>query len=263
MNDLAAQLGLTPFSTSGIAMRIMATTADASMGSNVSDVIILSVTPYTTDSPKLWVPGNYAEDSGYGPNWSPDNDATPYLEAVEFGSTQYEGFIFMNVATPEFKLTPAMNWDNAYGIDPATSALVLGGSDNLTVAAPGYYYITVNTDPDGDPATDDATFTATPRVWGVIGSATEPAGAGWNDEADMTYDPATKLWSIDFDLTANELKFRAQQWDPAVYNLGLDPVNEGFLSFGGPNIPVAAAGRYRIELDLSTPRAYSFTLTFI
>lgn len=263
MNDLAAQLGLTPFSSNGIAMRVMASSADASMGTNVSDVIILSVTPYTTESPKLWVPGNYAEDSGYGPNWAPDNDATPYLEAVEFGSTQFEGFIYMNVAAPEFKITPEMNWDNAYG-DAGSGLISLTASDNLTVPGPGFYYITVDTDPDGDPATDDATFTASVRDWGIIGAATLPSNpAEWSDELDMTYNQDTKKWSVELDMAVGEFKFRAQQWDPATYNFGVSDEGLNVLSFGGGNLSQAAAGRYRAEIDLSVPRNYTFELISI
>ncbi len=89
LNEIAAELGLTPFSQGNISIRVVGTTADVTMEPMISDVLNLAVTPYTTDSPRLWVPGNYAEDSGYGPNWAPDNDNTPYLEAVEFGSTVF------------------------------------------------------------------------------------------------------------------------------------------------------------------------------
>lgn len=260
MNDLSAQLGLTPFSSNGIAMRIMASSADASMGTNVSDVIILSVTPYTTESPRVWVPGNYAEDSGYGPNWSPDNDATPYLEAVEFGSTQFEGFIWMDVAAPEFKITPEMNWDNAYG-DASGGLLSLSASGNLTVPGPGYYYITVDTDPDGDPATDDATWSAVAKEWSVIGAATDN---GWNDpDFDMTYDETTKKWSVDLNLSQDEFKFRANNdWGSPNNNFGIN--GDGELEFNAGNLSVdGPAGMYTVELDLSVPRAYTYTLTAI
>lgn len=259
MNNLAAQLGLTPFSSGGIALRVMASSADASMGTNVSDVIILSVTPYTTESPRIWVPGNYAEDSGYGPNWAPDNDATPFLEAVEFGSTEFEGYIWMDVAAPEFKFTPEMNWDNAYG-DNGAGAISLAASGNLSVPGPGFYYITVNTDPDGDPSTDDGTWNALLQEWSVIGAAT-PNGWGGPDH-NMTYDETTKVWSTTLNLTNDIFKFRANDdWGSPVNNFGINDDDE--LVQNGGDITSGVSGMFNIELDLSNPRAYTYTLTAI
>lgn len=263
LNEVAAELGLTPFTQANIAMRIKGTTADVSMEALLSDVLVLPVTPYTTDSPKLWVPGNYADSSGYGANWSPDDAETPFLEAVEFGSTEYEGFIFMSNASPEFKFTPTdVNFDGAFGDGGAGMLSNDGGAGNLTVPAAGYYYITVNTDPNGDGDFSDATWEATPRVWGIIGAATTPSNAaGWGDELDMTYDPASKVWSVELDMIADEFKFRAQQWNPNEYNFGIN--GDGELEFNAGNISVGTAGRYRVELDLSTPRAYTYSLTAI
>ena len=88
LNNLATTLELTPFSPGVINMRLVASLADPNQPTIVSDVINLNVTPYTTDSPKLYVPGNYADSSGYGANWTPEDPETPFLQAVEFGSTE-------------------------------------------------------------------------------------------------------------------------------------------------------------------------------
>jgi hypothetical protein len=263
LNDISAELGLTPFSQGTIAMRVVGTTADVNMTPMISDVLILAVTPYTTETPKLYVPGNYADSSGYGANWTPEDSATPFLSAVEFGSTEFEGFIFMSNASPEFKLTPGQSFDGAYG--DAGSGMLSTSGGNLTVPGPGYYFITANTDPDGDPSTDDATWTASARSWGIIGAATEPTNApGWGDELDMTYNKDTKLWTVELNMQAEDFKFRAQQWDPATYNFGLKTGGQpNELSFGGGNLSVAAGGRYRAELDLSQPRNYTYSLTSI
>ena len=262
LNEVALMLGLTPFSEDAIAVRVVGTTADVTMEPMVSENLVLAVTPYTTEAPRVWVPGNYASASGYGPDWAPDNDATPYLEAVEFGSTEYEGFVFMNVAAPEFKITPEMNWDNAYG-DAGSGLISLSAGDNLTAPGPGYYFIQVNTDPDGDPSTDDATISVSERQWGIIGEATTPSNsAGWGDELDMVYDEVAKTWSVELDMQAGEFKFRAQQWDPATYNFGAgEEANQ--LSFGAGNLSVGATGRYRAVMDLSTPRNYTYELISI
>jgi hypothetical protein len=264
MNDLALQLGLTPFSQGEIAMRVFTTADDSNVESVVSDVITLFVTPYTTESPKLWVPGNYAAASGYGADWTPDDPETPFLEAVEFGSTQFEGFINMDVASPEFKFTTAQNFDNAFG-DAGGGAISLSAGNNLTAPGPGYYFITVDTDPDGDPNTDDGTFTISERVWGIIGAATLPSNpAEWGDELDMTYDSVNHVWTIDAALTPADMKFRAQDWSPQTRNFGIDENGEpGDLRFDGPNIPNTVSGNARIILDLSQPRNYTYSITSI
>ena len=76
----------------------------------------------------------------------------------------------------------------------------------------------------------------------------------------MTYNKDTKLWTVELDMDAGEFKFRAQQWDPPVFNLGGAPEE---LSFGGGNLSVDNSGRYRAELDLSTPRNYTYQLVSI
>ncbi len=226
-----------------------------------SEAIVITVTPYTTDSPRLWVPGNYAAASGYGADWTPDDPETPYLEAVEFGSTEFEGFVFMNVASPEFKFTREQNFDNAYG-DAGGGAISLSAGNNLTAPGPGYYYISVNTDPDGDGDDSDATYEISQRVWGIIGAATEPGNPpGWNDELDMTYDQNTKKWSVELMMRAEDFKFRAQEWN-RTQDLGASDT-EGVLEFQGGNLTQDTAGRYRAELDLSVPRNYTYTLTSI
>jgi hypothetical protein len=262
LNDLTTALGLVPFEQSVINLRLEASIADSSQPTTVSDVINLIVTPYTTAVPKLYVPGNFSEASGYGANYAPGDANTPFLEAVEFGSTEYEGFVFMNVASPSFKFTPEPVYDVAYGGD-STSLSTSGG--DLSLPGAGYYFMTVNLDPNGDGNFDDATWSASARSWGIIGAATEPTNApGWGDELDMTYNKDTKLWTVELNMQAEDFKFRAQQWDPATYNFGLKTGGQpNELSFGGGNLSVAAGGRYRAELDLSQPRNYTYSLTSI
>ncbi|WP_438961576.1 SusE domain-containing protein [Nonlabens sp.] len=259
LNQLSAELGLTPFSQGVIAMRVVGTTADSTMEPLISDVLVLSVTPYTTESPRLWVPGNYAASSGYGADWAPGDADTPFIEAVEFGSTEYEGFIFMNVATPNFKFTLEQDWDEAYG-DGGTGLLDLNGGD-LSVPGPGYYYITVNTDPDGDPSTNDATWTATATSWAMIGTATPN---DWNDpDTDMTYNSTTRKWEVDVTLSQAEFKFRSNDdWSSPLNNFGEN--SDGELEFNAGNFTFdQSAGLYKVELDLSQPRNYTYTATGI
>jgi hypothetical protein len=259
LNEISAALGLTPFTEGIVAMRVKGTTADATMETLFSDILVLPVTPYTTESPKLWVPGNYAAASGYGADWAPQDPLTPYIEAVEFGSTAYEGFIYMNVPSPNFKITLEQDWDEAYG-DGGAGMLDLAGGD-LSVTGPGCYYIQVNTDPDGDPATNDGTWSATTASWALIGAATPNS---WNDpDTDMTYNPTSRMWEVDVNMTQDEFKFRANDdWGSPQNNFGAD--GEGVLQFNAGNIDFTEApGLYKVALDLSIPRAYSYTATSI
>lgn len=262
LNNLTATLGLAPFQEGFISMRLVASMADVNQPSIISDVITLKVTPYTTDTPKLYVPGNFSEASGYGANYAPGDDNTPFLQAVEFGSTEYEGFVYMNVASPSFKFTPEKTYDLAYG---GTSTTLSSSGGDLSLPEAGYYFITVNLDPNEDGNFDDATWSASARSWGIIGAATEPTNApGWNDELDMTYNKDTKAWTVELNMKADEFKFRAQQWDPATYNFGLKSGGEANeLSFGGGNLSITTPGRYKAELNLSQPRNYTYTLTAI
>ncbi|OUS16116.1 hypothetical protein A9Q93_05915 [Nonlabens dokdonensis] len=262
LNEVAAEVGLTPFTEGVVAMRVVATTADASMDPMISDVLALAVTSYTTESPRLWVPGNYAAASGYGADWAPGDAATPYLEAVEFGSTEYEGFINMDVATPNFKFTLEQDWDEAFGDSGTPGELSLSGGD-LSVPGAGFYYITVNTDPDGNGDFSDATWTATPTSWAMIGTATPN---DWNDpDTDMSYNATTQKWEVTVTLSQDQFKFRANDdWGSPTNNFGQSSDNPDLLGFNGSDLTFdQAPGMYKVELDLSTPRAYSYTATSI
>jgi hypothetical protein len=90
--------------------------------------------------------------------------------------------------------------------------------------------------------------------WGVIGDAT--AGK-WDTDQNMTYDPTTGMWNAILDLTAGEVKFRANDgWDINYGDTGMD----GILDSGGDNIAIAEAGTYIFEMKLGTPD-YTYTIT--
>ena len=77
--------------------------------------------------------------------------------------------------------------------------------------------------------------------WGLIGDATP---GGWSDDTNMTWDPVNGRFTVTLNLTAANIKFRANDgWD---YNLG---GSLGALTPGGSDIPVAEAGNYTITLN--------------
>lgn len=246
LNGAAIAAGLEPFSEGGLDVRIKASVS----GSNetYSDVITYLVTPYTTESPKMYVVGNFLNASGYGNDWSPAS-AVP-IAASGFGQTDFEGYVYMNTASIEYKILPTnVSFDGDWGDDGTfTGTLVQDGESNITLSGPGYFRIRANT--------ANGTYSAAPAAWGIIGSATP---TGWDSDTDMTYNSTTKKWEITLNLTGGqEIKFRANDsWDLNMGDTGAD----GSLNEGGDNIAVSTTGSYTVSLDLSSPREYTYTLT--
>ena len=89
--------------------------------------------------------------------------------------------------------------------------------------------------------------------WGVIGSA-PTVGAEWNTETPLAYSAANHVWRGVVNFKVGEYKFRGGDW---AYNYGLGDA-AGTLKHDGANIPITEAGDYHIELDLSTPHAYTY-----
>jgi hypothetical protein len=183
----------------------------------------------TNDYPVIYVPGNYQT-----PEWDPAN--SNQLASVN-SDGNYEGYIWVE-AGKEFKFTDGPGWEVNYGDDGFDGTLEPGGA-NIVAAETGYYKLNVNL--------NDFTYTMVKTEWGVIGSAT--AGL-WDSDQNMTYDPATGLWTAMLDLTAGEVKFRANDgWDINYGDTGLD----GILDAGGDNIAISDAGTYVFEMKLGTP----------
>jgi hypothetical protein len=95
---------------------------------------------------------------------------------------------------------------------------------------------------------------------GIIGSATPMSTAnptGWDASTPMTRNAANgDEWTITINLTAGEVKFRADNaW---TVNWGANTFPTGTGTQGGPNIPIATAGRYNVRFNSATG-AYQFT----
>ncbi|HEU4496974.1 MAG TPA: SusE domain-containing protein [Flavobacterium sp.] len=262
LNSVALQAGLTPFAAGQLDIRIKSSLGDNNVLEAYSNVITINVTPYTTSLPKLYMVGSFLQASGYGSNWTAANGVP--LAASAFGATDFEGYVNINDASAQFKFLPTnTNFDGDYGDTGASDGSYSGtieqtGEVNAGLPAgqtAGYYRVQVNT--------NTLTYNLAKTEWGIIGNATP---GGWDNSTPMTYDPTTKKWTVIAVMTAqsapdNGWKFRANNgWD---INLGNTTVNSttGTLRYGGDNIGIATAGTYKIELDLSNPRAYTYTIT--
>jgi len=211
-----------------------------------SATVALDITPYEVIIvyPTIYVPGNFQAASGYGSDWSPDNELVARMYSVK-SNNKYEGYVYMANGSNEFKFTDGPNWDLNWGDTGADGTLDEGG-DNILAANPGFYKINV----------DLNTFTYTPILdtdWGLIGDATP---GGWDTDTDMTYNVVSGVWELTVDLVAGNIKFRAN--DDWGLNYGSDNAN-GICDAGGTDIPVATAGNYTITLDLGGP-LYRYTV---
>lgn len=186
------------------------------------------------DYPVIYVPGGYQEGSGYGSNWSPDQ--APTLGSVN-SDDNYEGYVYFADAG-EFKFTEGPNWDVNWG-DTGADGILDSGGDNISIAEAGYYKINVNL--------ADMTYSITKTDWGLIGSATP---GGWDTGTNMEFDADSKTWTAEIDLSAGDIKFRAN--DDWAINLGDDGA-DGTLEQDGANIAIAEAGSYKITLKLESP----------
>jgi hypothetical protein len=213
--------------------------------------------------PKLYVVGSFLGSSGYGSDWNAP-DAVPLAASAE-GETDFEGFVYMNVETPQFKLLPTNEgFDGDYGDTGEENGSYSGTieqEDEVNSGTPegtgGYFLVKADT--------DALTYELTQTDWAIIGNGTPK---GWGEDTDMTYDADNKVWTITSDLTAGvdpdeaeknlRFKFRANDaWD---LNLGAGE-EDNSLSFGGGDIDVPETGNYTITLDLSNPRMYTYSLT--
>jgi hypothetical protein len=183
----------------------------------------------------LYVPGSYQ-------GWDPANTTTVLASVLNDGN--FEGYLYFADANTEFKFCVNPDWSVNYGDDGADGTLEPNGA-NIVAAEPGYYKINVNL--------NDLTYTFTKTEWGLIGSAT---AGGWDSDENLTYDAATGLWTLTTDLSAGEVKFRAN--DDWGINLGDDGA-DGILEYNGANIPIAQSGTYTITLKLGIPD-YTYTI---
>ncbi len=243
-NAKVLEAGLIPFSVGGIDIRVKASLGTSNVMEVISNKLTINVTPFTTDLPKLAVPGNHQ-------GWNPPT--APLLASSAYGATDYEGFVWLD---GEFKFVAPnasgqFEWGNTdYGDDGTFAGVLVATNESNCQASAGYYLVKANT--------TAGTYSTQAANWAITGSATPN---GWPDPApdhDMTYNPTTKKWEITIALSAGEFKFRANNgWS---LNLGADNDGDDSMDYGGPNLTVSTPGTYTVILDLSNPRKYTYSI---
>ena len=193
-----------------------------------SAAVTIAVTAYELPYPKeeyIWIPGNHQ-------GWNPAT--APRLRSVNLDGV-YEGFCYLDGG---FKFTAQPDWapteyNNSHFPNKGENLSGEGGGD-LSIDQPGFYYI------KADVMTGTLTATLT-TTWGVIGDFNS-----WGDDVDLTWNAEKGCWSGVVDLTAGDVKFRAN--DDWKDNVGgaLDDLeyNGENCTFEGPD------GKYLVELYL-------------
>lgn len=247
LNQVALDAGLVPYTQGELDVRVRATLGTDSVLESYSNVITIKVKPYTTDLPQLAVPGNHQ-------GWNPGT--APRIAASGFGETDYEGYVWLD---GEFKfVAPDSNgvydWNAGpdYGDDGTFSGLLLETGEVNIDAAAGFYRVRANT--------EELTYDIAAVSWGIIGFATTGDDSGWNQDVDLTYNPATKKLELaSIALVPGAFKFRGNNAWSNGFDLGT--VNaDGYLIEGGDLTFDGPAGNYKVILDLSNPRRYTYEL---
>jgi len=238
LNTALLRLGIAAGSRGDLDVRVRASVSP-NVATLTSGLASVSATPYLViiEYPSLYVPGGHQ-------GWTPAT--APKIASVKDNKI-YEGFVNFTDAT-EFKFTDAPGWDKGiYGDEgDGTTKKIASPGNNFKVPSGGYYLVKADL--------NDKSWDAVKTTWGLIGSGTP---GGWGGDTDMVYDAATGTWSLTVNLTADEIKFRAN--DDWAINFG-DTKADGFLDYGGDNIKVPAAGNYTVTLNLSIGGNYSYTL---
>lgn len=178
----------------------------------------------------VYVPGN-------GQGWKPD--VAPALHSANMDG-KYTGFAYLDGG---FKFTKARDWNNGeyakndFKAFPEGFAGAASADDsNIECSVPGVYYLSI------DLANNEFAATLI-ESFGVIGSSTE---TGWDKDVDMTFDKEKGVYTWTGNLTAGELKFRAN--DAWKVNLGGSTADD--LAIDGGNLKVAEDGSYTVSLDI-------------
>ncbi|HNX82868.1 MAG TPA: SusF/SusE family outer membrane protein [Bacteroidales bacterium] len=144
----------------------------------------------------------------------------------------WKGAMHMPVGGWKFRAND--NWDYNYGKGTGSNDLVAGSQDNLSITVADDYAITLD-------LSQPLAYTYRADRWGIVGSAT----GSWDVDQNMSWDAVNKVFIATIDLTAGEIKFRAN--DDWGYNFGGSLTD--LSSDNAPNIPIAEAGNYKITLD--------------
>ena len=237
LNNILLAKELEGESPSQVDIRVIAS-VNPDVAPDTSAVVTITVIPFssTVVIPQLQVPGSYQ-------GWAPSDSTTAVYSPKS--NNLYEGYVNFNIDNAFFKYTVGPSWDLNYGDNGNDGTLDQNGSD-IPAGPAGVYKLNADL--------NSYTHTYQRTDWGLIGSATPN---GWDSDQNMTYDEATKKFTITLDLVVGEIKFRAN--DDWGINLG-DDGNNKTVEYNGANIAIAEAGNYTIDLIIVGVPKYKYAI---
>lgn len=250
--SIASEIGLSleGQTTGTIDVRIKASLGANNEVVSYSNVIKLTLTlvdpgaPVVVELPQLAVPGNHQ-------GWNPGS--APRIAASAPGQTDYEGYVWLD---GEFKFVGpdsggVYDWNAGpdYGDNGDFSGILVETGESNCTAPAGYYRVQANT--------TALTYNTTAVSWGIIGAATP---TGWDSDTDFVYNSTTKKLEIaNISLVPGAFKFRGNNAWSNGFDLGTVDA-DGYLQSGGDLTFDGPAGNYKVILDLSNPRRYTYEL---
>ncbi|MDF2433705.1 MAG: starch-binding outer membrane protein SusE/F [Mucilaginibacter sp.] len=234
-NSLLLKLNLAAGVKSQVNVRIVHSVS-ASVTPVYSNVVTLTVTPFNLIS-YVYVPGSY-QSTNSTLQWQP---TTADSLVSPTGNGVYTGYVYFQAGSI-FKITPAKNWNNAYG-DAGGGKISLSAGGNLTAPSAGLYLLTANLN------AGTITYTAYNHTWSLIGTA----GVDWNTDIQLPFNQNNNAYQVTYALNSSgQFKFRADNaW---TLNLGdVTPVTGQLTSNNGANINVPSNGNYVVSLSFGNP----------
>lgn len=247
LNNAVMATGATAFEAAQFEVRVKASVSD-SFEPMYSEAITISVTPYTSVVPPLYLVGHPQAYYGVG-EWTPENGLE--MRYIGDGVTKvYEAYVKVAMGNG-FKFVDELSWNGGnFGvIDGVQDGNLKNGGDSgdLKIAetdGDGFYYVQVDL--------DALTYKYVKMNWGIIGAATP---SGWGAETPMNYNFAENRFELTVDLTVENMKFRSKnsgdfiysnEWNFQVGNS--DPMVA--YNNGSGDIPVTTAGSYDVKMSI-------------
>ncbi len=267
LNNLLLSSGGSIGSSGSFKLRIIGKPSTQLSGSTngvtaVSNEVTITATPYDTfdEFSKLYLPGNYGGASGFA-DWSGAGNSATIFSAGNDG--KYEGFVWMNVPSPEFKFNSDPTWsghDRGESSSNGSYSGTLGGNNIKPADGAGTYFFTVNW-PAG-------TYTMSKRQVAIIGAATPN---GWGSGTYLTFDtnpasPYYKMYTMNLALAADEFLIRlSDDWNNKMGTLSgnTETATTGGqykIKLNGGNMKVPTAGNYKVVLDIRNSANYNLRL---
>lgn len=233
----------------------------------VSNEVTITATPYDTfdEFDRIYVPGSYQSASGYGNNWSPDSPLVAKLFSAG-NDGKYAGYVYMNDASPFFKITTGPSWDNNYGFQAdgdffvttsSATNTVTSGSGNLKGDGAGNYWL------KADLSGSTKTITAQKMDYGLIGQFN-----GWGSDENLDFNTSSQKWEKTVTLATGGMLLRGNDdWgfkmgamSSSAADANLVPNVPIKIKENGSDIQVQVSGSYKVIVDLRNSANYTMMI---